>query len=588
MGLLIACLGIWYFLRLQGFRIFPALIGMLVYILSGPVFFLHSYHLDFMGIALLPWGLWAFHQYDRIKTDKWLWLSAVCCLLAVQNVEPDNLTYLFGGFIIDRFICLPKGQRRLYIISWAGIFILSGLTGLLLYLPLYEWINHSSRVLKSYAGILNPGFFNMASAILTNRWLTFWRYDSFYFYLGPAIIWFTLAGCLSFKKQAYIFRYFLYALSIPIIYVFARSFQFFHSSALDSLDLWRSMFVFCFGLSMVSAQGVQNILERKTIKEKIALSLVLAILAAIWALQNKMYSIVIIIVAVVIACIWMDKRKRFAVFGISIVCLTTLLLPAVLSNVQTQFCIIRRGSRYIKNLASFSKLNTDSCGRKGHWRASILQRSDNTTAFVDLKSVPNYTSIYNKQMEDIFCLDGLIKRDNQHPYWMRLQYVNAEILSLYGVRFLIVWGDLGAEEINKTDWFERPDLAWFVYHVWENKYYLGRAYLLDSAGQRRKGGEFIEDNPVSVVLRVESKDGDRFVLADLNYPGWEAYVDGKKVSVEVYHGCLRSVKLSKGWHIVRWAYNGHTQRLGLILSALALFALIYFLARISVFKELPK
>jgi hypothetical protein len=215
----------------------------------------------------------------------------------------------------------------------------------------------------------------------------------------------------------------------------------------------------------------------------------------------------------------------------------------------------------------------------------MLKKTENTASLVGLKTIPNYTPLYNKDMEDEFYADGLIKSNNQHPYWMKFESADARILSLYGVRFLVSIGEIGLREKDKIDWTERPDLSWLIYRVWENKYYIGRAYVLTSGDKRISHVEFIEDNPASVILGADTQEDGRLLLADLNYPGWEAYVDGKNVPTEVYHGCLRSVKLLKGKHIVQWKYGGRTQRLGLILSMLALFSLVCFLFVISVFKK---
>jgi hypothetical protein len=591
LGLFLSCLGIWYLLRQQGFEFFPCLIGMLLYVLVGPVFFLHSYHLDFMAILLLPWMLWVFHQHDRTGRSTWLWLAAILCVMAVQSVEPDTLFYLYVGLIIDRLVCLPLVKRVFYLIKWSGILILSGLTTLL-YLPLYEWLIYSTRAEKVYSGLLSPNFLDMFTAMFANSWLTRRPYDYSYFYFGPALLWLLLAGLVKFNKTTYVFRYFLYSLIVPAFYIIMRFLQLHYLDLLSSLDIWRSMFVFCLGLAMVAALGVRNILKGERIQQWLTLSVFLiTITLAVWTISNRMFvfnkclALLIASLGILITVFPLSKRAdTFRIIGIFTAVFATLVFSAIMHTTGNRFCVISPNSREIKKISFYSNLAKNEESKERNWRVALFGIKDNTTSLAGVKTLANYTNIYNKGMEDALYSDGLITRYNKLPYWMQLKNPDALALSIYGVRFLVTLDGLLSEKIYKG-WIERSDLSWFLYRVWENSYYVGRAYLVNSSGQRRQGVEFIEDKPESVVIRTEAEDGDRLVLADLNYPGWEALVDGQKVFTEVYHGCLRSVNLSKGTHIISWRYNGHFQRLALILSIIALFILGGFLIILSIFQK---
>lgn len=592
LGLVLAFLGIWFFLRQQGFELLPAAAGTIAYVLCGPVFFLHSYHLDFMAILLLPWILWVIHKYDLTKQIRWLWTAAILCILAVQSIEPDTVFYLYIGLIIDRLACFPVSNRKSYISTWSTVFLLSGLSGLLTYLPLYEWAAYSSRLSKSYIGTLTPDFLNMLTAMFTNQWLTRWPFNSFYFYFGPALIWLVLAGLAKFNKTDYHFRYFLFSLFIPASYIITRFLQLYHSGLFNSLDIWRSMFVFCFGLAMICSIGVSNILNGQRSQKRLALLCGLLTAAlAIWAIISSMYIfrkyLVLLLAAtgmLVTAFSMSKKTVTFRFPGICVALAATLMISSISFITNERFCILAGNSSIIKKLAFYKALGKDLNGKEGHWRVSIFGPTDNTTSLAGLMTVPNYTCIYNKNMEDTFCSDGLIARNDKLPYWMQLNNPDAHGLSFYGVRFLVTLEGLLPEK-NNTGWIERPDLSWPLYSVWENKYYIGRAYLVRSTGERRDGTvEFLEDTPVSVVMRAEAEGDESLVLADLSYPGWKAWVDGKSVPAEVYHGCLRSVRLSKGTHIVQWKYSGQIQWGGIILSLIALFLLAVFLIILSIRK----
>ena len=596
LGLALALLGTWYFLRQQGLKVYPASVGMLVYVLSGPVFSLHAYHLDFMAIVLLPWSLWVFHQYDRTKYLRWLWAAAILCVLAVQSIELDTLFYFYLALFIDRLVCIPKdkNERKIYAIKWVVIFILSCLTGLLSYLPLYEWLFYSSRLSKSYAGALNPDWLNMVTAMFTNQWLTRWPYNNFYFYFGPALIWLVLAGLVRFNRSVYAFRYFLFSLVIPVSYITIRSLQFFNSTSwFNSLDIWRSMFVFCFGLAMIVSIGVGNILNKERFQRWLALLCGLFTMGlAIWTIYSSMHIfrkyIILLLAAVGMLMVAFSMSKKTIVLrflGIYVALAATLITSALFFVNDERFGIIASNSSLIRKLSFYNTLGEDSYGKEGNWRVSVSGPTDNTTSLVGLKTLPNYTSIYNKKMEDALRADGLIKPQSTHPYWMQLDNPDASALSFYGVRFLVALDNILAPE-NMAGWVKRADLSWYLYAVWENKHYIGRAYLVKASGERYSGNvEFLEDTPVSVTLRAKAEEGESLVLADLNYPGWQTWVDGRLVPTEVYHGCLRLVELSKGTHIVQWKYNGRIQWLGIILSLIALFFLVAFLIILSVFKK---
>jgi len=599
-GLLLTFLGTWLFLRQQKFKIFPALTGTVIYVLSGPVFFLHSYHLGFMAILLLPWGLYLFHRYDKTRSFIWIWLSAFICILAVHSLDIDTLIYLYIGFIIDRIICFTKNKRKNYIITWIVIFIFTALTGAVIYLPLYEWINLSSRMNKSYTDVLFPDFSNLLTATITGQWLTNWPYEVFYFYFGPAVIWLIITGLIKSNKDTFKLRYFCYSLSLPIFFIIVYVIQIYYSTFLSSLDIWRSMFVFCLGLALISSTGVRNILQSKRICTWVSFIIgLLTFILAMWSISinMEMRTYIILLIASIGIFItilpWFKRNNIFPIFGISITLIATLVVFAIYHVSSTYYCV-RYRNEITKNLSSYNRLSKVSNDKEEHWRISVFGGTYNITALTGLKTIPNYTPIYNRNLERSLYLDGLIERDNVHPYWMNLKTSNSRALSFYGVKFLVVdkedlcvhppWKNF-SPNLDIKGWVRRRDLSWSGHEVWENSFYIGRSYLVNSEGNRYSGVKFLKDNPITVVLKVLCKNnGDRLVLSDLYYPGWQAFIDGKPVPTEIYHNCLRSVELDSGFHIVRWEYKGQIVQFGLILSICVLFFLVLFLTFISFFR----
>lgn len=88
-----------------------------------------------------------------------------------------------------------------------------------------------------------------------------------------------------------------------------------------------------------------------------------------------------------------------------------------------------------------------------------------------------------------------------------------------------------------------------------------------------------EDLPERVVADINSGTAGILVLADLDYPGWKAAVDGRPAPILTADGCLRAVALPAGSHRVVFRYRPISFYAGAALSVLALGALFVMLGR---------
>ena len=69
-----------------------------------------------------------------------------------------------------------------------------------------------------------------------------------------------------------------------------------------------------------------------------------------------------------------------------------------------------------------------------------------------------------------------------------------------------------------------------------------------------------------IDVQTSAATSTHLVLADANYPGWRATVDGAAAPIESANGLLRSVNLSPGTHSVSFIYAPDSWRTGLMLS----------------------
>lgn len=86
--------------------------------------------------------------------------------------------------------------------------------------------------------------------------------------------------------------------------------------------------------------------------------------------------------------------------------------------------------------------------------------------------------------------------------------------------------------------------------------------------------EIINYETNTVSLRVNAEKEALLVLNDAYYPGWNAFVDGKKVHVYRVNGLFRGVFLRRGDHVVTFAYQPLSFRLGLLGTFIGLLFII--------------
>jgi hypothetical protein len=89
-------------------------------------------------------------------------------------------------------------------------------------------------------------------------------------------------------------------------------------------------------------------------------------------------------------------------------------------------------------------------------------------------------------------------------------------------------------------------------------------------GEARDRAEIVAYKAGRVLIEA-SLPGDGFlILTDLDYPGWQASVDGQSAPIWLADGVFRAVPLSAGAHTVEFAYRPLSWRIGVGISLLSL------------------
>lgn len=92
--------------------------------------------------------------------------------------------------------------------------------------------------------------------------------------------------------------------------------------------------------------------------------------------------------------------------------------------------------------------------------------------------------------------------------------------------------------------------------------------------------EILSYTPNKIIIKTNSNGNSFLFLSDSFYPGWEAYIDGKKTDVYRADFAFRAVYVSKGPHTIIFIYNPLSFKIGVLLAIfgiILLFSLSIFL-----------
>jgi hypothetical protein len=107
---------------------------------------------------------------------------------------------------------------------------------------------------------------------------------------------------------------------------------------------------------------------------------------------------------------------------------------------------------------------------------------------------------------------------------------------------------------------------------------------LPHKGGRASEGEakIISESNNRLALHVEVAEDSLLVLSDTYYPGWKAFVDGKKTKIYRANYTFRALPLSGGSHRVEFVYDPLSFKLGALFSILGIIgcAVVYLLGEI--------
>lgn len=91
--------------------------------------------------------------------------------------------------------------------------------------------------------------------------------------------------------------------------------------------------------------------------------------------------------------------------------------------------------------------------------------------------------------------------------------------------------------------------------------------------------------PLEIELETEAKKDGLLVMSDVYYPGWSAWVDGKKTKILRANYVFRTIPLTSGLHKVRLKYSSLSVKVGLIFFCVTSLILVAIFLRLFLLKR---
>lgn len=112
--------------------------------------------------------------------------------------------------------------------------------------------------------------------------------------------------------------------------------------------------------------------------------------------------------------------------------------------------------------------------------------------------------------------------------------------------------------------------------VWDQKVVIEGGDPGDSTGREAREVQITveSEKPDQITMTVSTDEAGWLVLSDVNYPGWQVWVDGAEKSIYTANALFRAVQLDSGEHRVDWRYQPGSFRAGAWISAVSALILL--------------
>lgn len=507
-----------------------------------------------------------------------------------------------------------------------------------------ELFHHFQLEWQYLVTLLAPDFFG--NPAVGNAWGR--DYSEFIVYIGIVPLVFSCIGLKEFFKNQNI-RFFsilsLVALLFALPTFFSELLVLFHIPVLSSGSPARALFIVQFGLVMLSGYGVDAVFYKENSKKHIVLLLGclylflwVLILAVISFFHNQalvnhfliaernfiLPSILFVITAVSIYAVIYKNKLKF-IISVFLFFLMSLEYQYFMYKYSPFSPLTYFFPQHI--LIQFLQNNTPPFRIMG--RESTRLEANLSTEW-RIFSPEGYDPLYirrfgefvygmgSKTQQDIPRSDVLIENINTKNDNSRQEF----LANLLGVKYFVTKNDSLPLDYYQLRWQIRwQKNSWQVY---ENKKVFPRAAVFYKVAVEKNPTALLsrllkkdfpyrsillleeepplftqiskkESTPVTitnytpneVILHVDVQKEGMLFLSDIFYPGWNAFVDGKKTKVYRADYSFRAISVTKGAHTIVFRYQPLSFMLGTMITFLSsasmlVFILHYIKCRVSI------
>lgn len=143
---------------------------------------------------------------------------------------------------------------------------------------------------------------------------------------------------------------------------------------------------------------------------------------------------------------------------------------------------------------------------------------------------------------------AVLEQDVQVPY---LTPNEAGALDRLNVKYILVPQAFDPFVANSRYHLLREDVS-RGYRLYENTTVKPRFYFRDPANGTAQVTSY---TPNQITLTVDAKGTGELLSSEVQYPGWEAFIDGKKVDITVSDGVFRTLFVLSGKHTITYLYR---------------------------------
>jgi hypothetical protein len=585
-------LGMWLFLRGEGLDRLPSLLGALAFEAMPKIFaHLGAGHVTLVyAVSLTSYLLLCQQQQKR-------WWNAGLVLGLIALADPRWaafsgllwLAYLLKTAYSNGIRFLSTGITLLKIL---GVVVLAGMLAAALLVPLADYTRLSTRSLMTSQDTLALSL--PPEQLLSLLIPPLGSMQEWVLYPGAMVLVLLVAALPDKGFRQKTTFWFVLAL-VSLLYSFGSYIPgMAWITSLPGLDLLRvpsrALFVLGFVLAVIASYALQTILlDVDLLSRKVRVNplpllvgldfLLILLSGAGWAVTRQFpprfaWGALALMAALVLIFLLRGRKITPSIFGVSVLAL--LVLDLCTSNVlgldfrpasqvlgegsQTAAAILAQGkpARVYSPSYSIPQQTAVSKGLSLADGVDPLQLS----AYVQWMERASGVSTGGYSVTVPAYKNGETKTDNKDAL------PDARLLGLLNVGYVASEFDLNVQGLSELGRFGATRL-------YQNQEVKPRAWVQDASAQL---GERISAQ-VSLISTANSLDLDAqgpgtLVLAEISYPGWQAWLDGSPVPIQTIEGLLRGISLGPGQHHIRMVFQPVSLYAGIAISLLTVLFLL--------------